>query len=112
MVFVVMTETMRFTVFLKVRNSMRFNYHIIKKFGTTFPEFRSGKFSFLVLSTLLFFSYCDKNPVSTIDNIEQNENADGTIDPSHIEFSFKGKDKYGLTMNSDFDQVTGFSGIA
>ncbi|MDY6792394.1 MAG: tetratricopeptide repeat protein [Thermodesulfobacteriota bacterium] len=44
--------------------------------------------------------------------IEQNENADGTIDPSHIEFSFTGKDKYGLTMDSDFDQVTGFSGIA
>jgi len=44
--------------------------------------------------------------------IQQNENADGTIDPSHIEFSFKGKDKYGLTMDSDFDQVTGFSGIA
>lgn len=44
--------------------------------------------------------------------IKQNENADGTIDPSHIEFSFKGKDKYGLTMDSDFDQVTGFSGIA
>ena len=44
--------------------------------------------------------------------IHQNENADGTIDPSHIEFSFKGKDKFGLTMNSDFDQVTGFSGIA
>jgi tetratricopeptide (TPR) repeat protein len=44
--------------------------------------------------------------------INQNENADGTIDPSHIEFSFKGKDKYGHTMDSDFDQVTGFSGIA
>jgi tetratricopeptide (TPR) repeat protein len=45
-------------------------------------------------------------------DITQNENADGTIDPSHVEFSFKGKDKYGLTMDSDFDQVTGFSGIA
>ena len=44
--------------------------------------------------------------------ITQNENADGTIDPSHIEFSFKGKDKFGFPMNSDFDQVTGFSGIA
>jgi len=44
--------------------------------------------------------------------IKQNENADGTIDPSHIEFSFKGKDKYGQTMDADFDQVTGFSGIA
>jgi len=44
--------------------------------------------------------------------ITQNENADGTIDPSHIEFSFKGKDKYGITMDSEFDQVTGFSGIA
>ena len=41
--------------------------------------------------------------------IKQNENADGTIDPSHIEFSFKGKDKYGQTMDADFDQVTGFS---
>jgi hypothetical protein len=42
-------------------------------------------------------------------NIQQNATADGTIDPSHIEFRFNGKDIFGLTMNSDFDQYNGFS---
>jgi len=42
-------------------------------------------------------------------NIQQNATADGTIDPSHIEFRFNGKDIFGLKMNSDFDQYNGFS---
>ena len=42
-------------------------------------------------------------------NIQQNETADGTIDPSHIEFRFNGKDIFGLKMNSDYDQYNGFS---
>jgi tetratricopeptide (TPR) repeat protein len=42
----------------------------------------------------------------------QNESADGTIDPAHIEFKFTGKDAYGFTMSSEHDQFTGFSGIA
>jgi len=38
--------------------------------------------------------------------------ADGTIDPSHIEFKFVGKDIFGFSMNTAFDQFTGFSGAA
>lgn len=44
--------------------------------------------------------------------VQQNAVADGTIDPSHIEFKFNGKDQYGLKMDSEMDQFTGFSGIA
>jgi Tfp pilus assembly protein PilF len=43
--------------------------------------------------------------------IKQNVTADGTIDPSHIEFRFNGVDSYGLAMDRSFDQFTGFSGI-
>ena len=43
--------------------------------------------------------------------LTQNENADGTIDPSHVEFKFSGVDRWGLSMNEDYDQFTGFSGI-
>ncbi|MGD8676481.1 MAG: hypothetical protein PVG81_11810, partial [Desulfobacterales bacterium] len=43
--------------------------------------------------------------------IQQNATADGTIDPSHIEFRFAGKDIFGLKMNPDFDQFTGFSKV-
>ena len=44
--------------------------------------------------------------------ITQNSTADGTIDPSHIEFKFSGKDVYGNSMDTDFDQFMGFSGTA
>jgi Flp pilus assembly protein TadD len=43
--------------------------------------------------------------------IKQNAAANGTIDPSHIEFKFSGKDIYGLAMNPKFDQFTGFTGV-
>jgi Tfp pilus assembly protein PilF len=44
--------------------------------------------------------------------ITQNSTADGTIDPSHIEFKFNGEDLYGNSMDADFDQFMGFSGTA
>lgn len=44
--------------------------------------------------------------------IQQNATADGTIDPSHIEFKFTGKDIYGNSMDEGFDQFIGFSGVA
>ncbi|MDY6953015.1 MAG: hypothetical protein SWE60_16015, partial [Thermodesulfobacteriota bacterium] len=44
--------------------------------------------------------------------VRQNPTADGTIDPSHVEFKFKGKDAYGLTMDTAGDQYSSFSGIA
>jgi hypothetical protein len=45
-------------------------------------------------------------------DIRQNATADGTIDPSHIEFKFSGQDVYGNKMDPNFDQYTGFSGVA
>jgi tetratricopeptide (TPR) repeat protein len=44
--------------------------------------------------------------------IRQNETADGTIDPAHIEFKFSGEDAYGYKMDTKHDQFMGFSGIA
>ncbi|MBW1780315.1 MAG: tetratricopeptide repeat protein [Deltaproteobacteria bacterium] len=43
--------------------------------------------------------------------IDQNDSADGTMDPSHIEFKFMGEDEWGLSMDKDADQFTGFSGV-
>jgi hypothetical protein len=43
--------------------------------------------------------------------VSQNASATATIDPSHIEFKFSGKDIYGLTMNPKFDQFNGFAGV-
>ncbi len=44
--------------------------------------------------------------------VTQNDTADGTIDPAHIEFKFKGKDLYGNKMDPDGDQYSSFSGVA
>lgn len=41
--------------------------------------------------------------------IRQNETADGTIDPSHIVFKFDGEDIYGVSMDPDGDEYSGFS---
>jgi tetratricopeptide (TPR) repeat protein len=44
--------------------------------------------------------------------IQQNATADGTLDPSHIQFSFRGSDVFGVGMDAAADQYTGFSGFA
>lgn len=44
-------------------------------------------------------------------NVQQNASADGTIDPAHIEFTFTGKDRFGVSMDPQKDQFTGFLGI-
>ena len=41
--------------------------------------------------------------------LRQNESADGTIDPSHIIFKFDGEDIYGVSMDQDGDEYSGFS---
>lgn len=41
--------------------------------------------------------------------LSQNITANGTIDPSHIVFSFKGQDADGNEMDADYDQFMGFS---
>ena len=57
--------------------------------------------------------YYDENTMTAkvLFTIKQNESADGTIDPSHVEFKFMGKDKWGLSMDEDKNQFTGFSGV-
>lgn len=44
--------------------------------------------------------------------ISQNSSANGTIDPSHINFSFSGKDVVGLSMDKSADMYSGFSWFA
>lgn len=43
-------------------------------------------------------------------NVTQNDEANGTLDPEHIIFSFSGQDADGNEMDEDFDQFMGFSG--
>lgn len=52
----------------------------------------------------------DKFTATVQFTVNQNENIDGTIDPSHIVFSFKGVDADGNEMHTDYDQFMGFSG--
>lgn len=44
--------------------------------------------------------------------VSQNASATGTIDPSHINFSFSGKDVVGLSMDKSADMYSGFSWFA
>ena len=45
-------------------------------------------------------------------SLRQNSSADGTVDLGHIQFTFSGKDQFGVSMSGKADQYTGFSGIA
>lgn len=55
----------------------------------------------------------EKNLTATVYfTIRQNATMTGTIDPSHIEFRFRGKDIYGLAMSPKADQFCGFTGVA
>ncbi|GAB6905303.1 putative TPR repeat-containing protein [Desulfosarcina cetonica] len=57
--------------------------------------------------------YDKDSQVATVGfTLRQNETADGTIDPSHIVFKFDGKDVFGVSMDSDGDEYSGFSGTA
>jgi tetratricopeptide (TPR) repeat protein len=59
-----------------------------------------------------FVSYDPKNLTATVFfKIYQNSTADGIVDPGHIEFSFRGVDRFEQKMDSKKDQWTGFSGV-
>ncbi|XPS85841.1 tetratricopeptide repeat domain protein [Desulfosarcina variabilis str. Montpellier] len=54
--------------------------------------------------------YDDDSQTATVGfTIRQNDTADGTIDPSHIMFKFNGEDLYGVSMDPDADEFSGFS---
>lgn len=50
--------------------------------------------------------------VTVLFKVTQNATGDGTIDPSHINFTFSGKDVIGLSMDKSADMYSGFSGFA
>ena len=54
----------------------------------------------------------DAQTATVLFKIRQNSTADGTLDPSHINFSFNGKDVIGVTMDKSADVYSGFSGFA
>lgn len=99
-----------------VENS--FNWSISRSSGT--GPGQAYNFGMPVPSTEVELPYYPENVYYDSDTltatlyftVEQNETADGTIDPSHIVFKFDGEDTYGISMNSDFDEFSGFSGIA
>jgi len=45
-------------------------------------------------------------------NLRQNDTATATIDPSHINFTFTGKDSLGVSMDKSADMYSGFSSFA
>jgi tetratricopeptide (TPR) repeat protein len=56
--------------------------------------------------------YYDEKYYNAIVRFTVNQNAEGTatIDPSHLQFTFKGTDGDGNTMHPKYDQYMGFSG--
>ncbi len=59
-----------------------------------------------------YVSYDSKSLSATVFfKIYQNSTADGTIDPGHMEFSFRGVDRFEQNMDPEKDQWTGFSGV-
>jgi tetratricopeptide (TPR) repeat protein len=59
-----------------------------------------------------YVAYDSQNLTATVFfNITQNSTADGTIDPGHIQFTFRGTDRFDQRMDPAKDQWTGFSGV-
>jgi tetratricopeptide (TPR) repeat protein len=54
----------------------------------------------------------DEMTATVMFKVSQNATGNGTIDPSHINFSFSGKDTLGLTMDESADMYSGFSSFA
>ena len=77
-------------------------------FGLNIPdsEIRLPSFPDYVL-------YDSRSQTATVAfTVTQNEAANGTIDPSHIIFKFKGEDANGIAMDAQHDEFSGWSGVA
>ncbi len=95
----------------------RFNWNISRStssgpaefynFGMTVPDTE------IKLSSIPEYVYYDANQLTATIyfKVTQNATADGTLDPSHIVFKFAGEDKYGLKMDPDADEYSGFSRV-
>ncbi len=95
-----------------------FNWNIARAGGTgradgynydmTLPETEVA----LAPTPLAVYYSRSEQTATVLFNIRQNSGANGTLDPSHINFTFKGKDAVGLSMDQSADRYSGFSGFA
>ncbi len=53
-----------------------------------------------------------KQTATVLFKVRQNDTANGTINPAHINFAFKGVDDFGLSMDPGADVYSGYSGFA
>ena len=114
------TFTMTFQFSKKMERSSienRFNWTIER--GSGYGPAEAYNFGMAIPDTEVeinkypdFVSYDADGMSATIGfTITQNETANGTIDPSHIKFTFNGEDANGTKMDSNFDEFSGFSGL-
>lgn len=95
----------------------RFNWHIARASGG--GPGNQYNFGFTIPDTEImppaipdYVYYDDRNMRAVVSfTLSQNDTADGTIDPSHIAFKFKGQDKFGNAMDPNADEFTGFSRV-
>lgn len=80
----------------------------VYNFGDTVPETEAS----IAYTPLSVFYDSTSQSATVFFSITQNATGDATIDPSHIQFTFSGKDLDGLSMDKNADQYTGFSGFA
>jgi len=71
----------------------------------------SSSDSFIALTPVSVVYKSDYLTAELTFQLTQNDNADGTIDPSHIIFKFNGKDAYGNAISPTADEYGGFSKI-
>ncbi|MCD6430726.1 MAG: tetratricopeptide repeat protein [Deltaproteobacteria bacterium] len=95
----------------------RFNWNISRSTSSGPAEFYNFGMSLpeteIKLPSTPEYIYYDANQLTAnvYFKITQNATADGTIDPSHIVFKFQGEDTYGLKMDPDADEFSGFSRV-
>ncbi len=95
----------------------RFNWNISRSTSSGPAEFYNFGMSLpeteIKLPSTPEYIYYDANQLTATVyfKITQNATADGTLDPSHIVFKFAGEDKYGLKMDPDADEFSGFSRV-
>ncbi|BBO88355.1 tetratricopeptide repeat protein [Desulfosarcina ovata] len=93
----------------------RFNWNISRATGNNIAE--TYNFGDTIPSAEInlapypdYVLYDEETQTATLGfTIRQNETADGTLDPSHMVFAFKGEDVYGVAMDPEGDEYSGFS---
>ncbi len=63
------------------------------------------------LPVMVFYNESDR-AATVLFVLKQNSQGTGTIDPMHLQFSFKGSDVLGVTMDESSNDYSGFSGFA